>query len=309
TSGGGLALMNEGVGLSGITETPLVITDVQRPGPATGLPTRTSQGDLLFAINSSQGEFPIMVTAPRNHESAFYNTFRVLNLADKYQIPVIILSDQFLADSATNIPEFDLDNLTIEHSLVDKNEYQDGNEYQRYEITENGISPRAYPGQIPGTTIVADSDEHDEKGHIVESAEQRKAMADKRARKEELLKEEDLKEPLYLGPEEKNIDYLLLGWGSTYGPLQEALELLQKDGLEVGYLSFTDIWPLPEKELKQWKDKNVQMINVENNSRGQFSRLLRQETGINVQHNILKYDGRPFSGQEIYARIKEEVIN
>ena len=307
TSGGGLALMNEGIGLAGITETPLVIVDVQRPGPATGLPTRTSQADLLFAINSSQGEFPLMVTAPRNHEVAFYDTFRALNLADKYQIPVLILSDQFLADSSTNIDEFDLSNLSIDSYFVDKEDFNGDQEYKRYNITDTGISPRAYPGQLEQTFTV-DSDEHDEYGHIIEDGDTRNNMVEKRASKEEKLKSNDIKEPLYTGQPAEEIDYLLIGYGSTYGPIKEAVSLLQEDKLSVGYLSFTDIWPLPVKKLLKFNNAKIEFVCIENNYRGQFATLISQETGIQIEHNILKYNGRPFSGIEIYNRIKKEVI-
>ncbi len=306
TSGGGLALMNEAIGLAGITETPVVVADVQRPGPATGLPTRTSQGDLLFVINSSQGEFPIMITAPRNQKNAFYTTFRGLNLAAKYQLPVILLSDQFLADSSTNVPEFDFENLEIKSGLINPAKRSDEPEYLRYQLTEDGISPRAYPGQLDGETVLADSDEHDEKGHIVEAAEKRRKMVEKRERKLKKLAEEELVEPDYYGLEE--VEYILIGWGSTYGPLREALNLLLADNVKIGYLSFTDVWPLPTGQLEKWRHSGAEFIDVENNSRGQFAQLIRQETGFKVEHRILKYDGRPFSGREIYRRIKEVVI-
>ncbi len=305
TSGGGLALMTEGIGLAGITETPIVIAEVQRPGPATGLPTRTEQGDLLFIINASQGEFPLIVITPCDHQDAFYQTFRALNLAEKYQTPVIILSDQFLADSATNIKEFALDELEIKRDLVDEKDYKD-QEYLRYKLTENGISPRAYPGQIPDAIVLADSDEHNQAGHIIEDAETRNKMVEKRQRKEELFIKEDLKEPDYFGEDE--IDYLLVGWGSTRGPVREALQMLNEEGLKCGFLSFSDIWPLPEKKIKEIvKEQDLQIIDIENNSTAQFARLLRGETGIKSDINILKYDGRPFTGQDIYQQIKKEV--
>ena len=306
TSGGGLALMNEAIGLAGLTETPLVVANVQRPGPATGLPTRTSQGDLLFAVNSAQGEFPLLITASRNQENAFYQTFRALNLADKYQLPVILMSDQFLADSSTNVPDFELQNLEIERNLIAAEDMGPDEEYRRYEFTEDGISPRAFPGQLKKQTVLADSDEHDEKGHIVEAADKRRRMVDKRARKLDRLIEDDLAEPEYFGPE--NIDYLLVGWGSTYGPLREAQSRLNEEDIKAGYLSFTDVWPLPTTGLEKLADNEVELIDVENNSQAQFARLIRQETGIEVEHRILKYDGRPFRGEEIFRRITEEVI-
>lgn len=304
TSGGGLALMNETIGLAGITETPVVVADVQRPGPATGLPTRTGQGDLLFAINSAQDDFPLMVIAPRDQEDLFYTGFRALNLADKYQIPVIILSDQFNADSSKNIKEFDFDSLTIERNLIsDDNNVEN---YKRYKFTEDGISPRAYPGQFKGETVLVDSDEHDEKGHIVEDGETRTKMVDKRARKIDKLIAEDLQEPNYFG--EENIDYLLLTWGSSYGPAREAYQLLKEDDIKVGLLSFNDVWPLPKKKLKELAE-NTELVTVELNSTAQFKSLIASETLIDVENSILKYDGRPFTGKEIYQRFLDEVID
>ena len=304
TSGGGFALMAEAVGLAGITETPLVIAEVQRPGPATGLPTRTEQGDLLFAVNVSQGEFPLMVMAPRDHEDAFYQTFRAHNLAEKYQIPVVILSDQYLADATASIEEYDFSDLEINRHLVNAAS-KDSKSYNRYELSEDGISPRAYPGLLEDEIVLADSDEHDKHGYIVEDSKKRVEMADKRMKKLDKLRKEDLLEPDYYG--EKDIDYLFLSWGSTYGVLKETIDLLKKDGINAGVLSFNDIWPLPQKELENWAGKDIKLIDVENNATAQFAKLLRAETGIEVNNKILKYDGRPFTADEVYKRFKSEV--
>ena len=306
TSGGGLALMNEAIGLAGITETPVVIADVQRPGPATGLPTRTGQGDLLFAINSAQDEFPLMVIAPRDQEDLFYTGFRALNIADKYQIPVIVLSDQFNGDSSKNVDEFNFDSLKINRHLISEDD-PDAKDYKRYKFTEDGISPRAYPGQLKGEIVLVDSDEHDEEGHIVEDAETRTKMVDKRARKMDKLIQEDLQEPKYYGDED--IDYLLLTWGSSYGPTREALELLKDDGIKVGLLSFNDVWPLPKEQLEDISCDGVELITVELNSTAQFGSLIASETLLDVKQSILKYDGRPFTGKEIYNRFLDEVID
>ncbi|HMA59327.1 MAG TPA: 2-oxoacid:acceptor oxidoreductase subunit alpha [Halanaerobiales bacterium] len=306
TSGGGLALMNEAIGLAGITETPVVVADVQRPGPATGLPTRTGQGDLLFAINSAQDEFPLMVIAPRDQKDLFYNGFRALNIADKYQIPVIILSDQFNADSSKNIEEFHFDSLTINRYLISEDDPA-AKDYKRYKFTEDGISPRAYPGQLKGETVLVDSDEHDEEGHIVEDGETRTKMVDKRARKLDKLIQEDLQEPKYFGDED--IDYLLLTWGSSYGPTREAFQLLKEDGIKVGLLSFNDVWPLPKEQLEDLACDGVDLITVELNSTAQFGTLIASETLLDVKQSILKYDGRPFTGKEIYNRFLDEVID
>ncbi|MFW6294601.1 MAG: 2-oxoacid:acceptor oxidoreductase subunit alpha [Halanaerobium sp.] len=304
TSGGGLALMAEGVGLAGITEVPIVIADVQRPGPATGLPTRTGQGDLLFAVNIAQDEFPIMVLAPKDQEDAVYQTFRAFNIADKYQIPVIILSDQFLGDSSKTIDRIDISNLKIERHLLDP-EQQDG-DYKRYKYTDDGISPRAYPGQFDDReqVVLIDSDEHDEFGHIVEDAETRNKMVEKRERKMDKLTAEDLLAPEYIGDEDP--DYVFVGWGSSYGPIKEAREMLS-DKYKIGQLAFNDLWPLPEEKLKELNEKGAQLVFVESNGSSQFAKLVRAETGIKADYNILKYDGRPFYGKEIMRRFEEEV--
>lgn len=306
TSGGGFALMNETVGLAGIAEIPVVIADVQRPGPATGLPTRTGQGDLLFAINAAQDDVPLMVLTPRDHEDAFRQGFRAFNLADKYQIPVIILSDQYLADSAKNVKAFDFSSLKLNYNLIPDDEIEEIEDYKRYKITDSGISPRSYPGQIPGEILVVDSDEHDEYGHIIEDSRTRNAMIEKRMRKIKKLIEDDLEEPIYQGGED--VDFVLLGWGSTYGALEEAQRMLVNEGISVGLLSFSDVWPLPTAELSRIGEQGVKFVVVENNSTAQFARLIRSETGIKVVNSILKYDGRPFTGREIFSRFREEVM-
>jgi 2-oxoglutarate ferredoxin oxidoreductase subunit alpha len=294
--------MAEGIGLAGVAETPIVIADVQRPGPATGLPTRTGQGDLLFAVNIAQDEFPLMVLAPKDQEDAVYQTFRAFNLADKYQLPVIILSDQFIGDGSKTIKEIDTTDMKIERHLVDPAEVE--GEYKRYKYTEDGISPRAYPGQLEGNTVLSDSDEHDEFAHIVEDAETRNKMVAKRAKKIAKLKEEDLLEPDYFGPEDP--DYILVGWGSTAGPLTEGRKMLA-DEYKIGHLAFNDVWPLPTKTIEAKAASGAKLVYVENNAGAQFDRLVRSETGIKADYNILKDDGRPFTGQEIYRRFKEEV--
>ncbi|MGM0601978.1 MAG: 2-oxoacid:acceptor oxidoreductase subunit alpha [Bacillota bacterium] len=302
TSGGGLSLMAEGVGLAGISETPVVIADVQRPGPATGLPTRTGQGDLLFAVNISQDEFPLMVLAPKDQEDAVYQGFRAFDIAEKYQIPVIILSDQFLADASKTIDRIKLDDLKIERYFVNEDEVE--GEYKRYKYTEDGISPRAYPGQLKDQIVLADSNEHDELGHIVEDEEKRNMMVEKRNRKLEKLIEEDLCDADYYGPD--SAEYILVGWGSSTGPIAEARSLLS-DEFKVAQLSFGDVWPLPEKTIREKAESGAKLVFIESNASSQFARLVRSETGINADYRIVKYNGRPFSGREIYRRFKEEV--
>lgn len=296
TSGGGFCLKVEALGLSGIAEIPLVAIDVQRPGPATGLPTRTEQSDLKFVISASQGEFPRMVIALRNHEDSFYQTIRALNLAEKYQIPVILLSDQYLGDTTACVKPYDVSDIKL---IQPAKEVED--EYLRYKLTEDGISPRLIPG-VTKNLVAADSDEHDERGWITESAEVRNQMMQKRMKKLEGLMEE-LIEPEFIGDESGKT--LLLGWGSTYGPIKEAVSILnKKEGGGYGALIFGDIYPLPQEKLKKLTP-NKKVINIEQNATGQLASLIREQTGITCHDSILKYDGRQIAGEEIVSKILE----
>lgn len=302
TSGGGFSLMVEGLGLSGMLEVPLVIAEVQRPGPTTGLPTRTEQSDLKFVISASQGEFPRMVIAIRNAEDAFYQTIRAFNIADKYQMPVILLSDQFLSDSMATVKPFDFDSIDND-TFITRYDYSDNKPYKRYEITPSGISPRLIPGQNPGVTVLVDSDEHDESGHITESAVVRNQMVAKRMRKLELLREE-LQEPLFIGEEECEI--LLLAWGSTWGPVTEAVKKLNVEtDKKYGALVFGDIWPLPTKLLVEKAKNAKRVINVEQNASGQLASIVSEVTGIFCNSSILKFDGRPMSSQYICNEVRK----
>ncbi len=295
TSGGGFSLMVEALGLAGMTEIPLVVANAQRPGPATGLPTRTEQGDLKFMISAAQGEFPRMVIAPRTHKDAFYQTIRAFDLAEKYQIPVILLYDQYLGDASATVEPFDISRVAVAET--------DGHidvEYLRYRYTETGISPRMIPGKSEHLVAI-DSDEHDEAGRITESAEVRTKMVDKRMKKLELIKQE-LLEPEFLGPE--SFDTLLIGWGSMYGPLSEAVELLngRNDG-KYAALVFGDVFPLPQRMLKEKAAKAKSIINVEQNATGQLAGVIREYSGIVCSGSILKYDGRQITGEEIAERV------
>lgn len=304
TSGGGFSLMTEALGLAGITETPLVTVNVQRPGPATGLPTRTEQSDLSFILTASHGEIPRMVLSVKNPEDAFYQTARALNIADKYQMLVIILNDQFLADANQTVNKFDFDKVTIERHISGENDINK-DDYKRYEITENGLSKRIIPGKIEGVTVLADSDEHDEYGHITEESEVRISQMDKRMKRMELLKDE-LIEPDYFGVDDP--ETLLIGWGSLYGGLREAVETLKDDGEKIGALIFGDIYPLPTKLLEKYSKNAKNIVNVEQNFNGQLAKFIRQETGIHCNKSILKYDGRQLYGKEIVSKLQEEVL-
>jgi len=303
SSGGGVALMVEAFGLAGITETPIVVLDSQRPGPATGLPTRTEQSDLSFLLTASQGEFPRAVLSVRNAEDAFYQTFKALNISEKYQTLVVLLTDQYLADAKVTVPYFDLDKLAIDRGKWREADFLEGEEYKRYLLTDDGISPRIVPGKIKGQTVLVDSDEHNEDSHITESEEVRIEQMKKRMKKQKLI-ERDIEEPIYMGSEKPEV--ILIGWGSTYGALKEAVELLNKADDRFGALSFGDIYPLPKKTLEKFKEK-VKFINVEQNFTGQLGKLVTQETGILMDSSILKYDGRQISGYELFERIKSEV--
>ncbi|MFZ0442913.1 MAG: 2-oxoacid:acceptor oxidoreductase subunit alpha [Methanobacterium sp.] len=293
TSGSGFALMEEAVGLSGMIETPVVIYIGQRPGPAVGLPTRTSQEDLNLALYSGPGEFPRIIFAPGNFEDAFYLSQKAFNLADLYQTPVFILSDQYFADVFYNQPNFDLEGLEVENHIVKTNL-----DYKRYEITANGISPRGIPGFGEGLVVV-DSDEHDEKGHLTEDLDIRIKMVDKRLRKLKEIEKETIS-PDLLGSEEYKT--LVIGWGSTYGPIKEALENLKNDS--IGFLYFKQLYPL-HNSTKNFLNNAEKTIIFENNAQGQFSDLIKLKTGFEIDKKVLKYNGMPFSVEEVEKNLKE----
>ena len=301
TSGGGFSLMVEALGLSGMAEIPLVVVDVQRPGPVTGLPTRTEQSDLAFVISASQGEFPRMVIAIRHHEDAFYQTIRAFDIAERYQIPVILLSDQYLGDASATVKAFDVNRISVAQPASS----HDGEGiYLRYKYTEDGVSPRLIPGKS-ANFVSADSDEHDENGKITEAADVRVRMMDKRMKKLEKLTLE-LQEPEFIGPQ--RYETLLLGWGSTYGPIAEAITILnEKMPGKFAALVFGDIYPLPTKLLIAKAASAARLINVEQNATGQLAGLIREKTCLFCTSSILKYDGRQISGEEIADRLMKEV--
>lgn len=300
SSGGGFALMVEALSLAGMIEVPIVVINVQRPGPATGFPTRTEQADLQFMIHAGHGEFPRMIMAFRDAEDAFYQTARAFNIAEKYQIPVLLMSDQYLADSIVSKEPFDFNKIKIERYIT--NEIDTDEEYKRYKVTEDGISPRTLPGKIEGQVVLVDSDEHDEWGNITESDEIRIKMVDKRLKKFEGLKE-DVEEPWFIG--EENSKNLVVCWGSTYGAVKEAVSKLNAEGVSIGALVFGDIWPFPTKKLLELGKNAKRIIDVEQNATAQLDNLMRQEALIKSTDKILKYDGRPFSGEEVYLKVRE----
>lgn len=301
SSGAGMALMSEAFSLAGIIETPVVIIDVQRPGPATGLPTDTEQADLRFLIHNGHGEFPRKVISLRSAEDAFYQTARAFNLADKYQIPVILMSDKELADTKISTAPFDFSKIEINRYLANPNDYEPGT-YNRYEITDSGVSPRLIPTRANGNMVMVDSDEHDEFGRTSEDAQNRIAQVDKRHRKfEGIIADEE--EPWEIGVDD--FDTLVVCWGSTYGVVKESIDLLNEKGHKIKGLVFGDVFPLPLKKFKKFHSMAKNYIVVEMNRDGQFEGLIRQEALVASDHLITKYDGRPFYLEELVERLEE----
>ena len=299
TSGGGFALMVEGLSLAGMTETPIVVAVAQRPGPATGFPTRTEQGDLEFILSAGHGEFARVLYTPGTIEEAFYLTGKAFQVAEKYQIPVLILSDQHLAESYRDVASLDQNKISSERFIISKVESPKVKDYKRYALTESGISPRAIPSWITDP-VYADSDEHTEEGHITEDASMRVKMVQKRFYKKMLALEKDIEEPTVENIE--NAKVVLLGFGSTFGVLKEACMIL-KD--EVGFAHLSQVWPFPKDKLSRLLKSAKKIITVENNAGAQLAKLLRRETGITASESILKFDGRPFDLEYLIERVKK----
>ncbi len=305
TSGGGFCLMSEGLGMTGMTETSPVIVLVQRPGPSTGLPTYTAQGDLRFAIHASQGEFPRVVIAPGDVEECFYTTLEAFNLAEKFQIPALIISDKYLAESHETAEPFDQNRVKIDRGqLVTEDKYMGEEEYKRHKFTENGISPRAVPG-TKGAIVRTNADEHNELGYTTEDPVLTTKMTDKRFKKlNALVKELENYETIKLyGPEEA--DATIIGWGSTKGPIREAMKILSKEEETVNYLQILYLHPFPAAKVQKILQSAKKTIVVENNKTSQLSSLIREHLLKTVDHKILKYDGRPFNPEALSKSIKE----
>jgi 2-oxoglutarate ferredoxin oxidoreductase subunit alpha len=302
TSGSGLCLMVEGIGLAGVTETPVVIIDGQRPGPAVGLPTRTEQGDLQFVLHAHHGDFPRAVLAPATVEDAFWVTVKAFNWAEKYQLPVIILTDHYLATSYATVDWLDLSQVTIDRGMIYSGEADDPLDYMRHRITKSGISPRALPG-LGKALVVTDCDEHNEEGHLTEDAQERMAQVQKRLRKLLPLKKES-GTPRKYGS--RGAETTLIGWGSTYGAIHEAVDILHGEGASVNMLHLNELWPFPTKAVSDAISKARNSRVIENNATGQLAQLIRAETGHNVTGRILKFDGRPFTPAYIAEAVRKE---
>lgn len=301
TSGGGFALMVEGLSLAGMIETPVVIHLGQRPGPATGLPTRTAQENLLFALYAGHGEFPRYLTAPATPEGAFYATMKAFELAEAFQVPAILLTDQFLVDSYVVVPALDPARVPMREHILSLEEIAQMEHYERFALTSTGVSPRAVPGLSPHLVLV-DSDEHDFYGRITEDLAIRKAMVEKRLKKEEGLREAtDLPEAF---PESLRGRTVLLGWGSTFGALREAVEALNAEEDRYAHVHFQDLWPLRWAEVAELLEPAREVITVEGNVWGQLGKLLRQETGIRPMRHLARYDGRPFTPEDVVEGVR-----
>lgn len=305
TSGGGFCLMSEGYGLAGMIEVPVVIIMAMRPGPSTGMPTWTEQGDLKFMLSASQGDFPRPVLVPGDNEECFHMTAEAFNIAEKYQTPVIVLTDKYLAESHKTTEKFDPGRIIIDRGVYASPEAlatsPENTFFKRYRFTENGISPRTIPGMKKGI-YTATSDEHDEEGNISEEIDERVQMMQKRMKKLETLSRE-LKRPELKG--DPDADVTIIAAGSTKGPIKEAMMLLEKEGVRVNYLQILYLAPFPTEKVASIIDSAKKTVVVENNFTGQLADIIREKTGRNVTRRILKYDGRPFYPEELHGAIKE----
>jgi 2-oxoglutarate ferredoxin oxidoreductase subunit alpha len=306
TSGGGFALMVEGLSLAAMTETPVVIAVGQRPGPATGFPTRTEQGELQFLISAGHGEFPRVIFAPGTPQQAFYLTNKAFDLAEKYQIPVLILFDTYLSDSQRTYDGFDPGRLRFQDYRLRGQAFENLREYKRHAFTDTGVTPFGVPGDARHV-VVTDSDEHDEEGHIVEDAATRVSMMEKRLFRKLPAIEGEMEPPHLYGDQKPRV--VLVGWGSTYGVMKEAVDELAKS-IRIAMLHFSEVFPLPGRERFDYVAylRSAKLcICIENNATGQFARLMRAETGFEFTAYVNKYDGRPFSVKELIGEINDRL--
>jgi len=295
TSGGGYALMVEGLRLAGCIESPLVVHLGQRPGPATGLPTRTEQADLQFALYSGHGEFPRAILAPGTLEQGFSLARHAFYLADKYQVPVFLLTDQYFLERRYNIPDLDVGSVYDRRFIV-----RTDKSYKRYALTGSGVSPRGIPGFGEGR-VRADSDEHGQDGFITEDFSVRTAMVDKRLKKLEGLRQETI-EPELFGP--GDYENLVVCWGSSLHAVQEGLDMLGRD--DTAILHYSQVYPVPDVTAG-YLDRAKNRIIVESNATSQFGRLIKTETGRDFDGKILKYSGLPLMPEDVYEGLKDKL--
>lgn len=305
TSGGGFSLMAEAIGMSGMAETPLTIFLAQRTGPSTGMPTWTEQADLKFALNTSQGEFPRVIIAPGDVSEAFIHTARALNIADKYQIPVVVLTDKYLSETYFSCPRFDISKVKVDRGKMisrDMKDLSSFTRYNRYAITKDGVSPRPIPGVVGGLHV-SSSYEHNQTGFSTENFSTRAAQVDKRMRKLGEIIKNEIEMPILYGSEEAEIT--LICWGSHKTIALDAIKLLEQDGIKANVLHFVYLFPLDTKKLRTLFKKFGKTIIVENNRTAQFAGVLREYTNFKPDFKLLKYDGRQFFGEEIASEVKK----
>jgi len=304
TAGGGFCLMNEALSLAGMTEVPLVMCVGMRPGPATGLATRTAQADLLFAINAGHGEFPRAVLTPADAEQAFRAAQDAFRIAEKYQTPVIILFDQVMADALWTIERSDL-KLDNRQGRQER-QVADGSEpytYRHYQVTENGVSPVVLPG-TEQQLVYADSDEHTEEGHITEDAAMRVLMVNKRNSKIEGIRQEVEERKVKV---EAEAETLVFCFGSSRGVVAEALGRLRAKGVSVAMVYLDHVWPFPAEAVASMVSKDRKVVTVEENYSGQLAQLLSQECGVQTAGTVRRYDGRQFTVAEVEAGLESMI--
>ena len=304
TSGPGFSLMVEGLSWAGNNEVPIVISYYQRGAPSTGLPTRHGQDDLRFTIHAGHGEFPRIVLASGDMKECFFDAAKAFNYAERYQMPVIHLVDKAMANSTQSYTLFDLSRARIERgNIVSSKDVKKG-EYKRFKFTDSGVSPRAVLG-TEGAVMWYTGDEHNELGHISEEPFNRNMMMEKRMKKLETAhKEIPLEEKLnFFGQEDA--ETLVLSWGSPKGAILEAMELLQSEGFEMGFLQVRMLHPLPKERIIEALKKTKTKITVEMNYSGQLASIISEKTGIFMDYYILKYNGRPMTTTEVYEAFKK----
>ncbi len=312
TSGGGFALMVESLSFTGVAEIPIVVFLASRPGPATGMPTWTEQGDLLFATFAGHGEFPKIVFAPGDQEEMLELTLKAFNLADIYQTPVIVISDMYLSEGHKSVSKEWFERIVGEYKvnrgkIIDNSKVNPPNggqnskleNFLRYKITEDGISEKILPG-TPEYFYQENSYEHLEDGHTTEEAEPRKNQVDKRNRKWQTYLDQNFQMPRFYGEES---EVVFVSWGSTKGIILEAQKQLAQKGIKTGFYHFNHIYPIDREKVKKLFEKDKRYILVENNSWGQFGKLLTMETGIEIKERLLRYDGRPIEVEQIIKLI------
>ncbi|MGH9776623.1 MAG: 2-oxoacid:acceptor oxidoreductase subunit alpha [Candidatus Acidiferrales bacterium] len=311
TSGPGFALMPEGLGFAALTEAPgPVVFIYQRGGPSTGLPTRQEQGDLQFALHAGQGDIPRIVMASGDIEECFYDTFDSFNYADRYQVPVLVLVDKHLSSSYMTLPVFKTAHLKIDRGAIHPPSPDGNGDYLRFAFTKNGISPRAIPGQ-PGGIFWSTTDEHDPRGHITEGIANRLLMMEKRMGKMQLAAREipDDKKFRYFGPADRRTPVLIIGWGSTKGAILDAMRRLDPQQQNYGFLQIRMMRPFPVEAAKKLIEGAAKVVSFDCNYAGQIADVLRAETCFDVHHRVVKFDGRPFSEDEIVTALEAAVAN